>query len=110
MTNIRLTIANATDVAGDSYSNNTNENGQEIVDEKMVEIKSSGIVGPSAITDDAMTSYKAVGGDPNVDVNNYLVLGDIPADSGRVLFFRINVPGDAETQGSVAFRIRIGYV
>jgi len=104
MKNIRIT----TSTANDKYTGDNNANGQELVTGHWVEIKSAGVIG-TGITDDAMTSYKPVGGDPIASINNYLGVGDIPTNCARKLFIHINTPVGAQSSGTIAFTLKVLY-
>jgi len=70
------------------YAGGSPEQGQEVIDGKWVEIKSSGVTGQE-ITDDAQTVFAPVGGNP---ATGGLALGFIPRAAARHLRMRVNVP------------------
>ncbi len=79
------------------FTGQTTYQGQEAVTEKWISVKSNG-AGGSGIVDDANASFKAVGGALD-DVDNYLSLGDMPADTYRQIYVRVEVPAGAESDG-----------
>lgn len=101
MGNIRIT----TTLDNGKYSGGSYPQGQEIVTGKWVELKSAGVVG-IGIQDDAQAGFTAVGGDPAA---GGLTVGPIPANSGRVITMRINVPASPATAYAAMPRLAINY-
>ena len=87
----------------DSYSGGRLEEGQEMVDEKWLEAKSNGVTG-IGITDDSQTVFTPIGGDPTT---GGLAVGDIPSGTARRIFFRLNIPANAETPFSIYPSLKI---
>ncbi len=83
-----------------SFTGKSNAEGQEVVTEKWVSVKSNGSGGNinPPIFDDAQVIYKSVGGDLG-NSDNYLSLGDIPSDCYRKIYIKIDVPENPETNG-----------
>jgi hypothetical protein len=88
-----------------SYSGGRLEEGQEMIDEKWLEAKSSGVTG-TGITDDAQTVFTPIGGDPAI---GGLAVGDIPSGTARKISFRLNIPADAETPFSLYPALKVSY-
>jgi len=84
MADVVITVALSTG----GYAGGLPEQGQEVIDGKWVEIKSSGVTGQE-ITDDAQTVFSPVGG--NLATGG-LALGSIPRAAARHLRMRVNVP------------------
>lgn len=103
MTNCRLTAR----LSNGLYTGGTNEQGQEIVTGKWVEVKSNGISG-TGITDDAQTAFTPVGGDPNIS-GNYLAIGNISPNTARHIHVRVNVPANPATEFSAFPELLISY-
>lgn len=99
--NIRIT----TTLDGGQYGGGAYPLGREVVEGKWVELKSAGALG-AGIADDAQTLFTPVGGDPAL---NGLSVGDIPANAGRVIAMRINVPAAPATSFSASPRLDIAY-
>ncbi len=89
MANVKITVA----LDNGGYSGGTYPQGQEVVDGKWIELKSSGIVG-TGITDDSQSAFTPIGGPP---ASGGLSIGDIPANSARIIFLRLNVPAMPST-------------
>ncbi|MDH5542991.1 MAG: discoidin domain-containing protein [Nitrospinota bacterium] len=79
------------------YSGGSLPNGQEMVDEKWLEVKSSGVSG-TGITDDAHSFFAPVGGEP---VSEGRRIGNIPPGAARHIQMRLNVPSAVDTPFSV---------
>ena len=79
------------------------EEGQEMVDEKWLEAKSNGVTG-AGIVDDLQTLFKPIGGDP---ATGGLAVGDIPSGTARRIYFRLNIPANAETPFSIYPSLKI---
>lgn len=94
---IKLGVSNS----DGSFSGGLNAEGQEVVDEKWVSVKSNGAGGNPfhPIIDDAHVDYKAVGG-VLANPDSYLSLGDIPTDCYRKIYIKIDVPEEAVTDGA----------
>lgn len=101
MGNIRITAA----LTDGAYTGGSYPHGAECVAGKWVELKSAGVVGMGAI-DDAQTVFTPVGGEPAA---GGLVAGAIPANAGRVIYLRINVPANTQTPFSASPRLDITY-
>lgn len=71
--------------------------GQEVVTEKWISLKSNG-AGGSGIIDDAQAEYKACGG-PLDDYDNFIYMGDMPTNTYRKIFVKVTVPEGAVTDG-----------
>ena len=105
-TQIKLTIRNVLgDINNPLYAGANNAQGQEVIDERWIEVKSNGIINPESkvILDDAMPDFVPIGGDPLANPLNFITLGDMPANTARKLFFRVNVPVGASSIGMVRF-------
>jgi len=87
--NIQVIVENAlkTQTGGSNYQ------GQEIVDNSLVQGRSNGVVG-SGIVDDAQVAYTAIG---------TLNVGDIPTNTARKLFFRLKSVADTATEHAMFF-------
>ncbi len=88
-----------------AYTGGTDAAGQEAVDEKWFEIKSSGVMGDD-ITDDEQSAFTPVGGDPST---GGLSIGEIPTDAARILHCRLNVPAQVSTSYNANPRLEIGF-
>ena len=101
MGNIKITAA----LDDGRYGGGSYPRGQEVVDGKWVELKSSGALG-AGIADDAQTLFTPVGGEP---ATGGLAVGSIPTGAGRVIAMRINVPASPLTPFSATPRLDINY-
>lgn len=101
MVNVKITVA----LDNGGYNGGTYPQGQEIVDGKWVELKSSGIVG-SGIIDDSQSAFSPVGGPP---ASGALSIGDIPQNSARIIFLRLNLPASPLTLFAATPRLLISY-
>lgn len=101
MGNIKITAA----LNDGRYGGGAYPQGAELVAGKWVELKSAGVLG-TGITDDTQTLFTPVGGDPAL---NGLAVGAIPANAGRVIAMRINVPASPLTPFSATPRLDIAY-
>ena len=79
--------------------------GAELVSEKWLELKSSGVVG-SGITDDMQSVFTPVGGNPLTDG---LAIGAIPSGTARQLYCRVNIPAQPATGYACRPRLAISY-
>lgn len=91
-TGIKLYIVNALKLT----TGGTDYQGQEIVDEKLIQARSNGVVG-TGIIDDAQVAYTAIGG------NTYLAIGDIPVNCARVIQIKLKSILTNTTTDSVFF-------
>lgn len=101
MGNIRITAA----LSNGEYAGGNFPQGAEFVAGKWVELKSAGVLGAGAV-DDAQTVFSPVGGDPAI---GGLAVGAIPANTGRVITMRINIPVSPLTPFSATPRLDIAY-
>lgn len=92
-------------LADGTYSGVGDADGAELVSQKWLEIKSSGVVG-SGITDDAQAGFTPVGGNP---LTGGLTLGAIPSGTARQLHCRVNIPAQPSTAYASRPRIEISY-
>ena len=92
-------------LADGTYSGGGDADGAEMVSQKWLEIKSSGVVG-SGITDDAQSVFTPVGGDP---LTGGLAIGAIPSGAARQLHCRVNIPAQPSTAYASRPRIEISY-
>lgn len=89
-----------------SYSGGLLEEGQEMVAEKWLEAKSSGVAG-AGIIDDAQMVFTPIGGDPSI---GGLAVGNIPTGTARRIYFRLNIPADAATPFSLYPALKVSYM
>ncbi len=101
MVNVKITVA--LDNCG--YSGGTYPQGQEAVNGKWVELKSSGIIG-TGITDDSQSAFTPIGGPP---ASGALSIGDIPANSARIIFLRLNLPASPSTPFAATPHVLVSY-
>jgi len=92
-------------LADGSYSGGEDADGAEMVSEKWLELRSSGVVG-SGITDDAQSVFTPVGGDPQT---GGLAIGTIPSGTARQLHCRVNIPAQPSTAYACRPRLVISY-
>ena len=83
-----------------TISSASNFQGQEVIDENLLEVKSSGVVGTGIIDDN--TDWTPIG---KIDK---LTIGDIPVNCCRKLFFRINST-EENLSRDVLFYLKISY-
>jgi len=88
-----------------NFFGGTLQDGQEVVDKKFVELKSSGVSG-AGIIDDAQTVFTPVGGKPPT---NALAVGSILSGTGRHIFLRFNLPATINTELSAWSNLFISY-
>lgn len=82
----------------------TDYKGWEIVNENLVECKSTGVIG-TGIIDDNNSSYTAIG------KVNHLHLGDIPVNCARKIFFRLKTISGNSTENALFFiKIKYNYI
>ena len=101
-TNIKISVA----CSNGLFTGQDNGIGQECVTEQWLEVKSNGVVG-SGITDDAQATYTPIGG--GFTGSKYLSVGNIPANTARKLFIRLNIPASITSDGSVYPKIVVQY-
>ncbi len=80
-----------------SFAGGLNEDGQEMLDAKWLELKSNGVSG-SSIVDDVQALFTPVGGNP---VASGLSVGVIPSGTARHIQLRINIPQQVATAHSI---------
>ena len=83
-----------------TISSASNFQGQEIIDENLLEVKSSGVIGTGIVDDD--TVWTPIG------KISKLTIGDIPVNCCRKLFFRINST-EENLSRDVLFYLKISY-
>lgn len=92
-------------LANSAYSGGDDADGEEFINEKWLEVKSSGVSG-SNITDDAQASFTPIGG---VAVSGGLLVGPIPQGSARHLHCRVNIPSQVSTLYNCRPRLVVDY-
>lgn len=92
-------------LADSAYSGGYDADGKEFINEKWLEVKSSGVSG-SNITDDAQASFTPVGG---VAGSGGLSVGSIPQGSARHLYCRVNIPSQVSTSYRCRPRLVVDY-
>jgi hypothetical protein len=93
------------------FSGQSNEQGQECVSERWVEVKSDGIVDPDEIgdiIDDAQSTYKPIGGG-FTNLKHYLSIGNIYSNTARLIHVRFNIPANATTVGYIYPKLILQY-
>ena len=93
MTEVFLTLS----LVNESFAGGLNEDGQEMLDGKWLELRSNGVSG-NGIVDDAQLSFTPVGGNP---ATGGVSVGDIPSGCARYIQFRVNIPQSIATAHSV---------
>ena len=88
-----------------AYNGGSLSSGQELIDEKWLEVRSSGVSG-AGITDDAMVSFAPIGGEPKVGGRR---IGNIPPGTARHLNLRLNVPSVVDTPFSLFPALVVSY-
>jgi len=77
-------------------SGGSNYQGQEIIDDNLIEVKSNGVIG-TGIIDDSQSNYTPIGKE------DYLSIGDIPVDCARRLYFRLHSNENTDTERAFFF-------
>lgn len=95
--NIQITVLNY----GKTSTGDTEYNGQEIVDDTLIQARSNGVVG-SGIVDDAQASWTAIGGGASLSI------GDIPIGCARKILFRLKSTLLTSTTEAVFF-VQVSY-
>jgi len=98
-TDVRISVAATNPYAGD------------IVDSKLVKVKSSGVTDPddAGIVDDAETEFTPIGGGLT-ESGMYHGVGDTPSNCARRLTFRLDLPDGFVVKGRPKLVLQIGYM
>ncbi len=101
MEKVRITAS----LVDSSYFGGDDPDGAEFINEKWLEVKSSGVSG-SNITDDAQASFTPVGG---IAETGGLSIGPVPQGAARHLHCRVNIPQKVSTLYNCRPRLVVTY-
>ena len=88
-----------------------NDYADEIVDNRYISIRSCGVLDPdgAGIVDDDEDEYTAIGG-PLTDPDSYHLIGDIPSNCARRLWFKIETPAEFSVSGVPRIIVQVGFL
>jgi hypothetical protein len=84
---------------------------EDIITGKYLKVKSNGVLDPDGvgIVDDAETEFTPIGGSLT-DPDYYHLIGDIPSNCARRLFFRIDLPDGFSPLGAPRLLVQVGFL